>query len=95
MPRIVQRAIDLIVGDTWPKRRRVIYATLLFCAMLIAFAMGAAVAAHDMNAVVAIAGNAFLLGGSVIGSYVFGSIWDDRDKRKHLPPATPSEETVE
>ena len=86
MPRPVQKLVDLVAGDTWPKRRVVIYVTLCFCALVIAFCLGAAVAARDMAAVTGISTNAFLLGTSVIGSYVFGSIWDDTNKRKHLPP---------
>lgn len=82
----LKTALDLIVGDTWPKRRRVVYVTLVFCAVLVAFSLGAAVAAKDMNAIMSIASSAFWLGGSVIGSYVFGSIWDDANKRKHMPP---------
>ncbi|MBE7732187.1 hypothetical protein [Devosia faecipullorum] len=88
MPRPVQRALDLITGDTWPKRRRVVYVALLFCALVIAYALGAATAARDMTVVKAIAEMSFWLGGGIIGSYVFGSIWDDTNKRKHLPPAS-------
>lgn len=89
----IKQAVDLIVGDTWPKRRRVVYLVLAFCAAVIAFCLGAATAAMDMAAVMSIANNAFWLGGMVVGSYVFGSIWDDNDKRKHgtaAPPAAPA-----
>lgn len=85
MRKVVRGAVDLVVGDTWPKRRKVIYAVLMFCALLIAACLGAAIAAKDMVAATAVSTNAFFLGGSVAGSYLFGSIWDDRDKRKHLP----------
>lgn len=96
MRQLLQRGINLIVGDTWPKRRRVVYATLVFCSVVIMGALGAAIAEKNMSAVLNIAENAFFLGGSVIFAYVFGSIWDDVDKRRHLakqdevaPPATP------
>lgn len=85
MQRPVQRIVDLVTGDTWPKRRRVVYVALIFCALVIAFALGAATAARDMLVVKALAEMAFWLGGAIIGSYVFGSIWDDTNKRKHLP----------
>lgn len=85
MPKIVQTAIDLITGDTRSHRRRLIHWTLIFCACLISCAMGAAIAAQDMTAVMSLAGSAFLLGGTTIGSYIFGSNQDDKDKRKHLP----------
>jgi len=87
MPHPAQRIVDLVVGDTWPKRRKVVYGALCFCALVIAFALGAATAAKDMAVVRAIADHSFWLGAAVIGSYVFGSIWDDTNKRKHLPPA--------
>ena len=35
-----------------------------------------------MTIVRAMAGHAFWLGAAIIGSYVFGSIWDDTNKRK-------------
>lgn len=63
---------------------------------MIAYSLGAATAAKDMSVVRAIADAAFWLGGGIIGSYVFGSIWDDTNKRKHLqneaPPAQAGEE---
>ncbi|WP_108397850.1 hypothetical protein [Devosia submarina] len=89
MPKAIQKAVDLIVKDTWPKRRLLIYVTLAFCALHIAAAMGAAIAANDMTAVLNLAGSAFLLGGTTLTTYIFGANSDDKDKRKHLPTATP------
>jgi hypothetical protein len=81
----VKHPVDLIIGDTWPKRRRVINATLLFCAALIETGMIAAVVKGDMTTVSGIVGSAFLLAGSTITSYVFGSYLDDKDKRANIP----------
>lgn len=83
MTRVLQTAVDLITGDTWPKRRKVVYVTLVFCALIIAFCLGAAVAARDMRVVEAASDNAFYIGASIVFAYVFGSVWDDFNKRKH------------
>lgn len=95
MRQLLQKGFDLVIGDTWPKRRRIVYAALLFCSLIIAASLGAAIAAKERSAVLSIAGNAYFLGGSVIFAYVFGSIYDDVDKRKHLPKPAPETEVGE
>ena len=87
-------AVDLVLGDTWPKRRMAVWAILIFCAQLIAICLWAAIDRADAALIRAISDNAFYLGGTMGLSYVFGSIWDDNNKRKHLdktgsPPTTP------
>lgn len=80
---------EKLFGDNWPKRRRVLYAVL-------AWAMGSAtyivVAGTDnelmRTAFVMLVG--LIL--SVTGSYVFGAVWDDADKRKNLPTSAPGDE---
>ena len=42
MPPILQGVVDLIVGDTWLKRRKVVYVSLVFYALVIAYCLGAA-----------------------------------------------------
>jgi predicted small secreted protein len=83
MPRALQAAIDLISGDTWPRRRVVIYAALVLCALVIAACLGAAIAAKDMQSVRETSENAFWYGFSIVFAYVFGSILDDADKRRN------------
>lgn len=83
MPRAFRAAVDLITGDTWPRRRLVIYAALLVCALVIAFCLGAAIAAHDMRVVEATSENAFWYGFAIVMAYVFGSVIDDWDKRRN------------
>lgn len=66
-------------SSDWKIRRRIIYATLVFCA-------GYATAAlvwidSDARAETGIA-QSFLLAGGVIASYVFGAIWDDKNRLK-------------
>lgn len=82
MPRAFQIAVNLITGDTWPRRRLVIYAALLVCALVIAFCLGAAIAAQDMAAVRETSENAWWYGMAIVFAYVFGSIIDDVDKRR-------------
>jgi hypothetical protein len=83
----LSKTVDLVLGDTWPKRRLVIYIALIFLAEVIAVCLWAAIQNGDAVLIGAIAGSAFLYGSMIIGSYVFGSIYDDSNKRKHLPKA--------
>lgn len=80
----LRKTLDLVVGDTWPKRRRVIYFVLLFLSQVVAVCLWAAVQSGDAMLIKSVSDNAFWLGGAVIGSYVFGAVWDDANKRKHM-----------
>ena len=64
-----------IKRPSWAIRRRVIFATLVFCAFEILWItfMGA-----DTAVASTIVLGAFGLAGSTIGSYVFGAVWDDK-----------------
>jgi hypothetical protein len=61
---------------SWRIRRRVIVATLLFCAGEIIFLTGWG---KDTDLASTIANGVLILAGSVIGAYVFGAAWDDRN----------------
>ena len=67
--------------DNWPKRRRWMLLTLLWlignAQYLIVW--GADTALHQ-NALVTCLGAIV----AIIGSYVFGAVWDDVDKRRHV-----------
>lgn len=76
-------------GD-WRRRRRVIYGALLFCAGGVAFALAWPGDATGAPVRGQIAMGLVLLAGSVIGSYVFGAVWDDHNARQALPPAPPT-----
>lgn len=60
----------------WRVRRRIIIATLLFCAGEILYLT---VWAESTDLAQTLANGILILAGSVIGSYVFGAIWDDRN----------------
>ena len=95
MPRALQAAVNLIVGDTWPKRRRVIYVSLIFCATVIAYGLGAAVALGDKESIQTASDNAWFYGFSIVMAYVFGSVADDMHKRfeqRNQQPTTPEGE---
>lgn len=59
---------------SWRVRRRIIHATLFFCAGEIVFLTGWG---HDTSLHETLANGALILAGSVIGAYVFGAVWDD------------------
>jgi hypothetical protein len=64
---------------SWKQRRRVVFGTLVFIAgELVYFTVwGTDTALHQQIAVALIA-----LAGAVIGSYVFGAVWDDKNARR-------------
>ncbi len=63
-------------GRPWLFRRRVVVSTLLFCAAVV---VKIVVWGHDSERIgEALGMAAFMLAGSVIGSYVFGAVWHDK-----------------
>lgn len=68
----------------WKRRRRIIYATLIYCAVSTAAIQTAALFGVDTELLRTLAWNNFGLSGSVIGAYVFGAMWDDMNARKHF-----------
>lgn len=69
------------VRPTWDKRRRIIHLTLLFCAGVIVWML---LNGEDTALNQSIATGVLILAGSVIGSYVFGAAWDDRNVMQSL-----------
>ena len=64
----------------WSFRRKVVISTLSFCAGCIAFITAYG---HDSDTIgAAIIGGAFTLGTAVIGSYIFGAVWHDKNEMK-------------
>ena len=64
---------------SWKIRRRVITATLAFCAAGVAYLIAAG---EDTRLNETIASGLILLAGSTVGSYVFGAAWDDANAGK-------------
>lgn len=69
---------------SWKVRRRIIIATLLFCAFLVAYITVWGDGRPVLETVVFCA---FGLALSVIGSYIFGAVWDDKNVMKEFGPA--------
>lgn len=71
------RAVARNFGGSWTHRRRIIYGTLIFCALCVLYLM---IFGNDTSRLhETIANSAFFLAGGVIGSYVFGAVWDDKN----------------
>ena len=68
---------------SWKIRRRIIVAALLFCAFAVSYSMilGDGRPVHETIVL-----GAFALAGSIIGAYIFGAAWDDRNVMKELGP---------
>ena len=65
----------------WKMRRRIVVGALLFCAWCVAWIM---LRGDDRSVNEVIVMCAFGLAGSVIGAYVFGAVWDDRNVMQHI-----------
>lgn len=61
---------------SWKIRRRIIHATLIFCAFCVLWIM---VRGDDRAVNEVIVMCAFGLAFAVIGSYIFGAVWDDKN----------------
>lgn len=69
---------------SWKVRRRIIHATLLFCAFCVIWIM---VFSDDTRSVAeVIVMCAFGLGFATIGSYIFGAVWDDKNYMSAVKP---------
>lgn len=75
--------------DNWRYRRRVVFVSLSFVALMVAFILGRALdTGLYRDGMVALIG----AGVAIIGSYVFGAVWDDNSKRRFTgPPEEPEE----
>jgi len=65
---------------SWKHRRRVVFGALIFCAGAIGYLIGAG---DDTVLHRAIAEGLAMLAAGIIGSYVFGAAWDDRNVMVH------------
>lgn len=77
---------------SWRVRRRIIITTLLFCAGETIYLTGWGA---DTSLHATIANGVLILAGSVIGAYVFGAAWDDRNMmsmRRRPPRRDPERE---
>ena len=61
-------------NPSWKKRQRVIFGTLLFCAAVVLYITfeNTGSRLHE-----SIANSLIMLAGTVVGSYVFGAVWQD------------------
>lgn len=67
---------ERIPRPSWRIRRTIIVASLIFCAFWLGYLI---LHGTDTRLEETIAQGLLLLAGSVIGSYVFGAVWDDRN----------------
>lgn len=67
----------------WTVRRRLVIATLMFCAFCITWIMIRG-DSRPVNEVIVMC--SFGLAFSVLGSYIFGAVWDDKNVMSLLGP---------
>jgi len=72
-----------MIKPSWKIRRRIVVATLIFCAFCVTWIMIGG-DARSVNDVIVMC--SFGLAGSTIGSYVFAAVWDDRNVMKEIGP---------
>ena len=63
--------------DSWRIRRRIVFLSLVYCAGSVSYIM---LFGDDSELNRSIVNGLILLAASVIGSYVFGAVWDDKIK---------------
>lgn len=69
-----------VPAGTWTRRRRIIHGTLIYCAVMVPLLTER----HPDSTLVAQTVIALIgLAATVIGSYVFGAVWDDKNARQH------------
>lgn len=79
-------AVTFATGDfEWWRRRIAIGGVLVFCALVVGYLT---IWGTDSILHRDIANGLILLAGSTLGSYVFGAVWDDGNKRKAIVDAT-------
>lgn len=61
---------------TWKRRRRVIFLTLAYCAGNVSYLVAAGADTRVNETAVA---GLIVLAAAIIGSYVFGAVWDDKN----------------
>jgi hypothetical protein len=87
------RILQAIQKPSWKIRRRIIVATLIFCALVVIALTGATMfLGVDTALAGTIALGCFGLAGSTVGSYIFGAAWDDKN---HKCPEPVQEDTPE
>ena len=64
----------------WQMRRRIILSTLLFCAATVGYSL--AFSEGDSRVAETAVMSSFALAATVIGSYVFGAVWDNKQLTK-------------
>ena len=68
---------------SWSNRRKVVFATLFFCAFCVAYIM---FDGNDSRLFETIVVSSFTLAGAVIGYYVAGAVWSDVSIEKLKSP---------
>ncbi len=58
----------------WENRRRTLFATLSFCAAIIVWVVGFGDDTRINDTALQFA---FITGGGVLGTYIFGAVWED------------------
>ncbi|MRG53986.1 hypothetical protein GF108_00100 [Phyllobacterium sp. SYP-B3895] len=69
----------MIDPDAWCVRRSLVIGTILWCGGIVTYITFAG-GESSLRETVAV--GALTLAGSTLGSYVFGAIWDDQNKRR-------------
>ena len=70
-------------NGSWRLRRNFMFATALFCAMVIVYVLWKGLDTRVAETAVTMA---FVILGSTVSSYVFGATWEDVNSHKHRRP---------
>jgi len=73
-----KKVMNELLVDGWPIRRRVMFLSLLFCAGNVQYLL---IFGEDTSLNKEIATTLLWAAAAIIGSYVFGAVWDDMNRR--------------
>lgn len=64
-------------GPSWRIRRRIVVSVLLYCSLIIGYMV---LKGEDTELNQTISNGLIFLAGSTVSSYVFGAVWEDKNK---------------
>lgn len=75
---------------SWKHRRRLVYATLVYCAVAVTAIIAAGVMGNDSSLLAQIGIALIGLVFTVLGVYIGGAAWGDKNVMKYSQPAAPA-----
>lgn len=86
-PTQTKEVVNELMVDGWPIRRRVMFAALAFCAGNVQYLL---IWGDDTSLNKEIATTLLWVMAAIVGTYVFGAVWDDMNRRDTMMDYNPN-----